>query len=109
MKFRMPKTMREKKRYIKVRMVGEAELSGEQLRRAVWQSAMSFFGEYGASKMNLWISSWDSEKMKGVLRCNILFVDDVIVSLKLIRNINGKKVNFVVEGVSGTIKSLKKC
>ena len=107
MKYKMPKSMRDKRRYIKFSLDGDIDLSEEELRRALWDSALKFLGVKGASGTHLWISLWDREEKTGIVRCSIGSVDDIIVSMKMITEIHGERVNFLVSDVSGTIKSLE--
>ncbi|MHC1608702.1 MAG: Rpp14/Pop5 family protein [Candidatus Methanofastidiosia archaeon] len=107
MKYKMPKSQRDKKRYIMVRLISHEKFIEEEARRALWQSLLAFKGEHGAAKSRVWMSSWDTDTGIGIIRCAITSVDDVIVALKLIPNIRKEAVNFIVLGVSGTIESLK--
>lgn len=107
MKYKLPKTLRDKKRYLEVRAVCDAPLPEDDVRRAVWDGLLQFLGEAGAAKTLAWIMTWDENANKGIIRCSIPSVDEVIVALKIVREINNEPVLFVTEGVSGTIKSLR--
>jgi RNase P/RNase MRP subunit POP5 len=107
MRYRIPKSMREKKRYLKVRLISDRTVSQEEVRHALWSSLLQLSGELGAAKTQVWISSWEEGSREGYVRCAIHAVDTVIVALKLITDINKTPATFVVEGVSGTIKSLR--
>ncbi len=107
MKYKLPKSMRDKKRYIEIRAIHAAPISEEEMRRAMWGGLLYFMGESGAARSLAWLSKWEPEENRGIIRCAITAVDEVIVSIKLVRELNSAPVCFVTEGVSGTIKSLR--
>ncbi len=107
MKYKLPKSMRDKKRYIEIRAIHDAPISEEEMRRAMWSGLLQFMGESGAARSLAWLSQWEPAENRGIIRCAIPAVDEVIVSLKLVRELNNAPLCFVAEGISGTIKSLR--
>lgn len=107
MKYRIPKSMRDKKRYLKVRLIAETTFTQDEVRHALWGSLLQLVGDLGVSRTQTWVSSWEEEPGEGYVRCAIPAVDTVIVALKLITEMRKSPVTFVIEGVSGTIKSLR--
>lgn len=101
--------MREKRRYIKFVVDSDKRFDDEDVRHSLWGAMLSFIGENGAARTNLWLSNWDEKSNTGVLRCSIIAVDEVIVCMKLVTEIQEERVNFIVKGVSGTLKSLETC
>jgi len=109
MKYKLPKSLRDKKRYIKFHIDSDSRFSREEVRRAFWDMMLSFLGEKGSSKVNFKVSDWQEEGNIGIVRCSIDSVDDMIVCMKFIRDIQGNATNMLVKGISGTLKSLEKC
>jgi len=109
MKYKMPKSLRGRKRYIKFFIDSESAYSKEDIKHAIWNSMLSFLGEKGSAGVNLLISEWNEKSGLGIVRVSFDSVDDVIVCMKLIREINGKRTNIRVRGISGTLKSLEGC
>ena len=107
MKYKLPKSMRDKKRYIEFRAIHDSPISEEDMRRALWGGLLELIGELGAARSLAWLMEWDEERNIGVIRCAIPSVDEVIISLKMVRELNNAPVCFVAEGVSGTMKSLR--
>ncbi|HOP09453.1 MAG TPA: Rpp14/Pop5 family protein [Candidatus Methanofastidiosa archaeon] len=81
----------------------------EDVRHSIWDSMLSLLGEKGSANVNLKVSEWNEENNIGIARCSLDSVDDLIVSLKTMTDIQGARVNVLVKGVSGTLKSLEKC
>ncbi len=107
MKYKMPKSMREKRRYLEVRIVTPSSVDEEGLRRVLWDALLGALGEVGAAKTQAWVLEWDPATGTGFIRCAIPSVDEVIFSLKTVTAIGGAPANIIIEGVSGTLKSLR--
>lgn len=107
MKYKMPKSMREKRRYLEVRIVTPSSVDEEGLRRVLWEALLGALGEVGAAKTQAWVLEWDPAAGTGFIRCAIPSVDEVIFSLKTVTAIGGTPANIIIEGVSGTLKSLR--
>jgi ribonuclease P/MRP protein subunit POP5 len=99
---------REKKRYVAFKVMSEAPLTKKDVTRAILNEALNFFGECRFSDFSLWVEDFDEKSSRGFLICNREFKDEVIACLSLIGSVDMKKASFVVLGVSGTIKSLKR-
>lgn len=106
MKYSMPKALRDRKRYISFYIACESRLEEEDVKKAIWGVTLSLIGEVGTASSNIWFISWDQESQKGMIRCSPHIVDYLIVALKCIGEVRHNKANFIVLGVSGTIKSL---
>ena len=101
----MKKSQRVKRRYILFEVIGEERFKREEIVTGIWNSCLEFLGELGASKTALWVHEYENEE--GIVSCNTLSVDSIIVCLSLIREIENKKIGIQVKGVSGTIKGLR--
>ena len=75
---------------------------------AVWSAVTKLYGEYGASRTNLALIDYDTEKMMAVIRTSLATVDLVRTSLASIMSVAGREAVVHVLAVSGTIKALRK-
>ena len=51
----LPPTLREKKRYVGLKMYSEENLKKEEIFSILWNSIINIYGEIESSKINLWI------------------------------------------------------
>jgi ribonuclease P/MRP protein subunit POP5 len=102
-------TLREKERYVKFKVISEEPIIYEDLEQAILNTFLDFYGEYGFSKLSLWIikNLWNSESQTGVIRCNNKSVSQVIAGLGLISRLGDTRIIVKILKVSGTIKGLK--
>jgi ribonuclease P/MRP protein subunit POP5 len=108
MKKGLKPSMRPKKRYIAFDIYADEEVGKDELVRALWGEAISFFGEERAADMNLWVMGYNPRTLTGFLVCRRDRVTMVRACLGLLDRINGRRVGIRVLGVSGTVKSLKR-
>ncbi len=103
-------TLREKSRYIKFQVLSEDKISYSDLEAAIWNTALEFYGEAGASKLSLWLikNLYNDEKQIGVIRCDNKSVQQVLAVLGLVGRLGDSRVVFKILKVSGTIKGLGK-
>jgi ribonuclease P/MRP protein subunit POP5 len=108
LKILMP-TLREKERYIAFEVISEHPIVYEDLESSVWNTFLDFFGEYGVSKLSLWLikNLYDEEKQIGVIRCNNKSVQQVIAGLGMISRLSESRVTIKILKVSGTIRGLR--
>ncbi|MBI4019906.1 MAG: ribonuclease P protein component 2 [Candidatus Aenigmarchaeota archaeon] len=107
----MPRTMpslREKKRYVFFLVHSEGRLFYPDMKNAIMNSMLTWMGEQGLAKANIWVvkNLWDGKV--GAIKCSHTHVDHVKTALALIHQIGDQKVVFETIRVSGTIKSGKK-
>jgi len=95
----------ERKRYLGFEVLCGEKLKRKDFSRVLWKESLAFLGEMLTSKSGLWLLHFENNR--GILKCNVGYVDEVICSLASIDQINGKKANVLVLGVSGTMKSVK--
>lgn len=105
----LPPTLREKHRYVKFQIISEEPIAYSDLKYAIWDVALEFYGEHGLSKMSMWLikNLYDEERQTGVIRSNHKSVAAVIASLGLISRLGDSRVIFKILKVSGTLKGLK--
>lgn len=106
----LPKSLREKKRYIAFEVISENNVKFGDLVSSLWRSVLSLLGEKGVSRLGLWIikDMWDENKQTGLIRCNYRRIEEVRLALGLIKNIKKEDVIVRSLGVSGTMKSARK-
>jgi RNase P/RNase MRP subunit POP5 len=102
-------TLREKERYIKFQITSDEPIVYVDLEVAIWNTFLDFFGEYGVSKLSLWLMKnlYSEHDQIGVIRCNNNSVPQVIGGLGLISRLGDIRVIFKILKVSGTIRGLK--
>ena len=103
-------TLREKSRYIKFQILSEERIAYSDLEAAIWNTALEFYGETGASKLSLWLvkNLYNEEKQIGVIRCNNKSVEQTVAVLGLVSRLGDSRVVFKILKISGTIKGLGK-
>jgi len=97
-----------RRRYLALKVEGEEPLSERDLVRAIWNSILQLFGEYGASQTNLYLIEFNPESGYAILRCSHKAVDMVRASVAAITKVNEKSVAIHVVRVSGTLRALRK-
>ncbi len=108
MPIKNPKTLRDKSRYICFKVEGGKDFKREDLVKAIWNSAIDFLGEFGASEMGLWVKEYDESKGYGIIESNIKSLHKAIFILSLTKSVGKEKVNILPLYVSGTIKGLER-
>ena len=101
----------EKHRYIAFEIISKNnEITQDQVIKTIWNQLYKIYGEYGTSKIGLWLIYFDPQSRKGVLRCSLKELDKLRTVLATITSFGKKKhpeVIIFVLGISGTIKSIK--
>lgn len=102
-------TLREKDRYVSFQVISEEQITYSDLESAIWNQFLDFYGEYGVSKMNIWIikNLWNERNQTAVIKCNNKSVSEVLAGLGLISRLGDIRVIFKILGISGTLKGLK--
>ena len=106
----LPPTLREKKRYLAFEIIGEEKIGFGDILNAFWHSLLNLIGEVGVSRANIWFvsDSWDSERQRGLIRCETRYVEYVRAALALIERVGDKRMIIYTLGVSGTMKAAKR-
>ena len=100
-------SLRIKKRYVGVRIISEQKIEYEEFEKCFWQNLYKLFGVFGSAYFNLKILKETFKNNSVIIRCNHNSTHFLITSLGFLREINGKKVNFEIVRVSGSIKKVK--
>jgi len=78
------------------------DITQEELKNAIYQNALRFFGEYGCSFAQFKLSEYDEKTRVGILTFSRDYADKVPGFLALI-----EKPRIVAKRMSGTINKLK--
>jgi RNase P/RNase MRP subunit POP5 len=100
-------SQRERKRYVFFGVHSSGRLEFGDSRNAITASLIGWLGESGMAKARPWVIRNLWTQKGGVIQCSHRHVDDVKVSLALIRQIGDARVLFQTLRVSGTLKSGK--
>lgn len=102
-------TLRETGRYVAFQVISEEPIEYSDLEAAVWNTLLDFYGEFGISKMSLWLikNLYDDQKQICIIRCNNRSVSKVVAGLGLISRIGDSRIIVKILKISGTIKGLK--
>lgn len=109
----LPPTLREKKRYIGLKIYSQEKIEERDIIYLLWNSIINTYGEIEASKINLWlIESKEVPNDKRfqyniIVKCQRGYEDEAITAFNTITRF--RKIRVVVHTIrtSGTIKSLK--
>ncbi len=76
----------------------------------IWHALAEFAGEINAALSRMWVMKdlWEEERMTGVIRCSHTAVELVRSALVLIDRIGDTRVAFLILGVSGTVKGVRR-
>ena len=101
----LPST-REKKRYLVFEIESKDGFTADDVFKAIYQRALSFLGELGVSRANIYIlkDKYNKGLKRGVIKVNNKYMVDLKATLKVVEEINGKKVEIKSVGVSGILK-----
>ncbi|PTD93844.1 hypothetical protein C9439_05535 [archaeon SCG-AAA382B04] len=102
----LPPSMKNKKRYIAIKLEVEESLSRNEFVKGIWNNAISLIGDYGVAKTGLWVHDFDGKF--AIIECNHKKTKKISSILSAIYEIENKKVRIDKLGESGTIKKLKK-
>lgn len=103
----LPSTKRERNRYLVYEVLSDSPVSGEDIGKTIWRTALQFLGELGVSRTSLRVVDFDEKKQKGVVKVNHRSVEEGRAVLALVREINKKEVTLHVLGVSGILKKAR--
>ena len=101
----------EKHRYIAFEIISRNnEITEEILLKTIWNQLNIVYGEYGTSKIGLWLIYFNPERKKGVIRCSLTELDKlrtVLATITSFRKSKEPEVVINILGISGTIKTIK--
>ncbi len=100
----LPPSLKEKKRYIAVRIVAEREIAKDELYDELKGKILTLYGEFGYADFRI-IQFKNNE---GIISVKLPDLEKTKNAITLISDVNGTKVVPVILGVSGTIRSCRR-
>lgn len=100
-------TLREKKRYIVYEIIADKKFMFNDIKKTIDNANMRFLGELGLAKSGI-IHIDSFKNNRGILKVNNKYVNELKVSLGLIKNINNEKVIVNTVSVSGVLNKAQK-
>jgi len=100
----IPKSLRENKRYFKIKLISESLFSEADLFFAIQNSLKQIFGLFGFSEIGFQLIFFEKNTL--ILGCNASAQSKLGFALLSLKEVNSKKLVFLIEQVSGTLKSL---
>jgi len=103
-------SLRERKRYILFKVISEQAINYQLFKELLSSTILKFYGELTFGKFGFKIldERWNEKEQIGIVKCNHLYVPNIIVALGLLQRLGDYRVNVKILKVSGTIKSLLK-
>ena len=110
----LPPTLREKKRYVGLKIYSSTHLKKEDIFSLLWNSIINLYGEIESSKINLWIV--DSKEVKNnerlqynvIVKCQRGYESELKTAFYSIYRYRHNRIVVHTVGTSGTIKALNK-
>lgn len=102
-----PPTLRERNRYIVLKLSSGRVLARQDVVKSAWNTVLRFLGEWGAGESGFYFMDWDEKSFKGIIRVNHGGVEKVRAALVLVKDVSGTPVRPQVLGVSGTLKQAR--
>lgn len=103
-----PPTLKEKNRYMVIKVHSEQDFTREKLIQALWDSAFRYLGALNIAKSSFWLMDYDEDQQKGILRTNHKKQQEVRTTLTLINRIKSERAFISIEKVSGTLNKARK-
>ncbi|MFT4344035.1 MAG: Rpp14/Pop5 family protein [Candidatus Woesearchaeota archaeon] len=100
-------SMKEKKRYIVVRIASEKSIDPDDFVHVVDEACKKFLGILYYGKAGILVLKNQTTSIYSIIRVNHLYVPHVTVALQLIKEIKGIPVSCDVIGVSGILKKAR--
>jgi len=108
----LPPTLREKKRYIALKIYSKNELTKDECIQMLWNSVLNIYGEIESSKINPWLIDFkevdNDERFEYncIVRCSRGFEKEALTAFYTITNFRKNDIIVHSLSTSGTIKSL---
>ncbi len=105
----LPKSLREKHRYIVFDVICDRDRELGQVVDAAWDAVLDFLGQDGAAAAEPWVLEdlFDAEQQRGAVKVKKGEVEEVRAALALVQEIGGEDAALQVLGVTGTMDSAR--
>ncbi|MGB9675309.1 MAG: Rpp14/Pop5 family protein [Candidatus Nanoarchaeia archaeon] len=102
-----PPTVRERKRYLLLKVEVSKQINANDIENAIINSALQFLGEFGTAQASILVltETWNGKTI--ILKCAHTFVDELKSVLALIKTIKESPARLSVLRVSGSVAKLK--
>lgn len=102
--------MKEKirRRYLALKIDSDQRFNQKEFMDAVWEAILKLYGEYGASRMNLALIDYDTEKGLAITRVTHTEIEKFRAAIASITEIAAKPAAVHVLRISGTLKALQR-
>ena len=100
-------SLREKKRYLALKVISEANIGQfKPVEVAILKESLSFLGVSGCADAGIMpmADRWNQEDQTAIIRVNNKFVDKVKTALAFVREIDGQEAMIACTKVSGILK-----
>ncbi len=104
----LPPTLRDKRRYVKIRIICEKEGCYKKFMEEFLRTIEEFYGDFQLAWIDLKPIRNLCKNNTFIFRCFYKAVPYLILALGLIYKVENSRVIIKIEGVSGTLKKLKK-
>lgn len=103
-------TLRVKKRFIKIKINLLENMDFDEISYVTQNSIQKLLGNIQASNSGFWIlkDKFDYKNKIFIIKCSLLYTQNIIGCLALISKINKQEVRFDILRISGTLKGLEK-
>jgi len=104
----LPKSLREKNRYIALKIRCDVELERNDVVNALVKSQLDLYGQVGAADQNMWVMDYDEKTVRAIVKCKHKSVREVKSAAIMISKIKGKPASLEVIKTCGTLKTARK-
>ena len=101
-------TLREKKRYLVYEIISNKKFMFNDVKNSIDAGNIKFLGELGLAKAGIIHLEEAYNNNKGILRINNKYINEIKMSLSLIKSINNDKVIIKTLYLSGMLNKSKK-
>lgn len=99
---------RIRKRYIVFSVLCESRAKSEEVHKAIEKAFLEYYGKSAFHKASPYLVLFDEASQRGIYRVSHMFVDHVIASMGLIKEINSSKCIIVPLRTTGSLKKAGK-
>ncbi|MDY6762063.1 MAG: Rpp14/Pop5 family protein [Candidatus Nanohaloarchaea archaeon] len=105
----LPKSLRQKHRYLVVDIICDRDRELGQVVDTVWDAILDFLGQEGAATADPWVMEdlFDAEQQRFAVKVKKDRVEAVRAALALVQEIGGEDATLQVLGVTGTMDSAR--
>ena len=103
----LPKSLREKNRYLVLKVRCECIPERNDVVNALVKSQLDLWGQAGAAQQNMWVMDYNERTMKAAVKCNHKSVRQVKASATMVSRIKNRPASVEVLKTCGTLKNAR--